>query len=98
MIDAIEARRESTINSNAKKYLEALAKNIVKAVEKGEFKAMINISLLEPGNRFLKESIVNKLQELGYIVEFKFADPLPPGCRSDQWQFENGYIKVRWEN
>ena len=31
-------------------------------------------------------------------VVCQVAKELPDGCRSDQWNFENGYIIIRWDN
>lgn len=102
MIKASEAKRKSLINSKGKKLLEKLERQIIRAVDDGVFSASISIDLLEQKNGFdtenkeLMDAVVKELVNLGYKVDFKFADPLPAGCPSDQWQFSNGHIRVEW--
>lgn len=102
MIKASEAKRKSLINSKGKKLLEKLEKQIIRAVDDGLCSARVSIGILKPENEFhtenqeLMDAVEKELVNLGYKVELKFADPLPAGCPSDQWQFENGYIKVEW--
>ncbi len=102
MIKASEAKRKSLVNSKGKKLLEKLERQINRAVDDGVCSASINIGMLKPENDFrtenqeLMDAVVKELVNLGYKVEFKFADSLPAGCPSDQWQFENGYIRVEW--
>jgi len=102
MINASEAKRKSIINSKGKRYLDSLESYIDRAVKDGLRSATMSIDLTEPENTFREENleirnaIVEELVELGYTVEFKYAKPLPAGCPSDQWNFNNGYIKVEW--
>ena len=102
MIKASEAKRKSLINSKGKKLLDRLERQINCAVDDGLCSASISIGLTKPDNAFhtenqeLMDAVVKELVNLGYKVEFKFADPLPAGCPSDQWSFDNGHIKVEW--
>lgn len=100
MIKASEAKRKSIINSKGKKYLEELEVKINRAIEDGVYSAYISISLLEPKNNTenqeIMDAVVKELVNLGYKVDLKFAEPLPAGCPSDQWQFSNGHIRVEW--
>ena len=104
MISASEAKRKSIINSKGKEYLNKLENRIIDAIKDGKRSAMISIDLIEPSGKFalnrepdeIRTAIVAELTSLGYKVNFKYADPLPSRCPSDQWDFDNGYIKVEW--
>lgn len=105
MISASEAKRKSIVNSKGKEYLNKLENRINDAIKDGNRSAMISIDLIEPsGGKFalnkepeeIRTAIVGELTSLGYRVNFKYADPLPALCPSDQWNFDNGYIKVEW--
>lgn len=98
MIDAKEAHRITIINGYAKKYIEILEKEIEKSAHNGEYNASINIDLEKTkDNLEIMDAIITEFRDLGYDTTFKFADPLPRGCRSDQWNFYNGYIKIEWD-
>lgn len=101
MIRASEAKRKSIINARGKEYLDRLEKYIIKAIEDGKRSATMSIDLTEPfsscdKDHELKNAIVEELVKLGYKVEFEYAKEMPAGCRSDQWNFDNGHIKVEW--
>jgi len=102
MIKASEAKRKSIINSKGKKYLDELETKINRAVKEGKQSAYIGIGLTEPDSAFypenqdIRDAVVEELVKLGYKVDFKYAEPLPTGCPSDQWMFDNGHIKVEW--
>lgn len=104
MINSRDAYRKSIINSKAKSYISVLEKAINKAVSLGNFSATISIGLEESHQEYLpinnssiRNAIVEELVSLGYRVEFVYAKPLPLGCPSDQWDFNNGHITVWWE-
>jgi hypothetical protein len=102
MINASEAKRKSIINSKGKKYLDNLETYVNQAINDGLRSATMNIDLTEDSSGFYNENqeirnaVVEELVNLGYTVDFEFAKPLPAGCPSDQWQFNNGHIKVEW--
>lgn len=103
MITANEAKRKSIINARGKEYLDRLEKYINKAIADGKCSTTMGIDLTESSstslnrdNDELKNAIVEELVRLGYKVDFKYAKEMPAGCRSDQWDFNNGYIKVEW--
>lgn len=102
MISASVAKRKSIINSKGKQYLDSLETYINRAIREGSRTATMGIDLVEPvglfgkENQEIKEAIVEELVNLGYTVDFEFAEPLPEGCPSDQWQFSNGHIRVEW--
>lgn len=103
MIRASEAKRMSIINAKGKQYLERLEGYIIKAIEDGQRSTSMSIDLTESSytsstreNGELKNAIVEELVKLGYKVEFEYAKEMPAGCRSDQWNFDNGHIKVEW--
>lgn len=102
MIKASDAKRKSIVNSKGKKLLDELEIHIERAINDGLRSATMSIDLTEKSGGFYNENqeirnaIVEELVNLGYTVDFKFADPLPPGCPSSQWQFSNGHIKVEW--
>ena len=102
MISASEAKRKSIINSKGKEYLDRLETYISRAIKDGKRSATMSIDLTESEysyqkeNQELKNAITEELVKLGYTVQFQYAKPLPSGCRSDQWDFNNGYIKVEW--
>lgn len=101
MISANEAKRKSIINSEGKKYLKNLEERINRAIKDGLCSATIAIDLIKPDNAFddsqkIRNAIVEELVELGYKVEFEYARELPTGCPTDQWNFNNGHIKVEW--
>lgn len=102
MITAAEANLKSALNGVAKTYMDRIEKAIYKAISKGLYSATIDIDLIDSNdygpfdNRKVKEIIVEELSCLGYAVEFEYAKPLPSGCPSDQWQFNNGHITVSW--
>ena len=99
MINARDAYRKSIINSKAKSYIDELEKAINKAISLGTFSATISISMEENNtNSSIRNAIVEELVSSGYRVEFVYAKPLPLGCPSDQWNFNNGHIKVRWDS
>lgn len=104
MINARDAYRKSIINSKAKSYIDKLEKAINKAISSGAFSATISISMvaseqeyLTSDNLSIKNAVVEELISLGYKVEFVYAKPMPLGCPSDQWDFNNGHITVWWE-
>lgn len=104
MINARDAYRKSIINSKAKSYIDELEKAINKAISSGAFSATISISMeaseqkyLTSDNLSIKNAVVEELISLGYKVEFVYAKPMPLGCPSDQWDFNNGHITVWWE-
>lgn len=102
MISASEAKRKSIINSKGKEYLDRLETYIGRAINDGLRSATMGIDLTEADYAFQKENqeirnaITEELVNLGYVVQFQYAKPLPTGCPSDQWDFNNGYIKVEW--
>lgn len=102
MISASEAKRQSILNSTAKKYIERLEGAIKKASKNGDCSATISIDIVESDSTFdkpyvkLRNAIVEELVNLGYTVDFEYAKPIPLGCRSDQWNFSNGHIRVEW--
>lgn len=104
MISANEAARLSICNSTVKVYLENLENSIKNSINEGEREAIIYHDIEEAPPSFvdnvksseLKDAIVKTLKEFGYKTEFKYSEPIPSGCRSDQWNFNNGYIKVKW--
>ena len=105
MINAKDAYRKSIINSKAKSYIDELEKAINKAIvaatasSLGTFSATISISMEEHNtNSSIRNAIVEELVSSGYRFEFVYAKPLPLGCSSDQWNFNNGHIKVRWDS
>ena len=102
MISANEAKRKSIINAKGKKYLDNLEKYVNKAINDGMRSATMSIDLtdnldgLHNENQEIRNAIVEELVNLGYTVDFEFAKPLPTGYPSDQWQFNNGHIRVDW--
>lgn len=102
MINANEAKRKSIINSKGRKYLDNLETYINQSINNGLRSATMSIDLTEESSGFYNESqeirnaIVEELVNLGYTVDFEFAKPLPAECQSDQWQFNNGHIRVEW--
>lgn len=102
MISASEAKRKSIIKSKGMQYLEELEKAINRAIDTGSCSATISIALTEMDSAYrnenleIRNAIVEELVKLGYTVDFKYADPLPTRCPSDQWDFSNGHIKVEW--
>ena len=103
MIKAAEASIKSTLNAAAKTYIDRIEKAINEAILKGLYSATVDIDLIDSNdygysdNRKIKEIIVAELSYLGYAVKFEYAKPLPSGCPSDQWQFNNGHITVSWK-
>lgn len=97
MIDAKTANRKSLINSKALTYMSNIETSINRAIEKGQMSATVhhNISDTYDGKQ-LAEAIEDNLIELGYTVKFTFSKPMPSGCPSDQWDFNNGYIAINW--
>ena len=100
MISASEAKKKSIINSKGKEYLDRLETYISRAIKDGKCSAIMSIGLTESEdskeNQELRNVIKEELVKLGYTVQFQYAKPLPSGCPSDQWDFNNGYIKVEW--
>ena len=101
MINASEAKRKSIINSKGKNYLDALETYINKAINNGLRTATMSIDLIEDDlfnrdNAEIRNAIIEELVTLGYTIDFKYAKPMPAGCRSDQWNFNNGHIRVEW--
>lgn len=102
MIRANEAKRKSIINAKGKKYLDNLETYVNKAINDGLRSTTMSIDLtdnldgLHNENQEIRNAIVEELVNLGYTVDFEFAKPLPTGCPSDQWQFNNGHIRVDW--
>ena len=103
MINARDAYRNSVINSKAKTYINELEKAIDKAIALGNFSATISINIEEQEQKYppvnnlsIKNAIVEELIYLGYKVEFVYAKPIPFGCPTDQWNFNNGHITVWW--
>lgn len=98
MIDAYEAYKKSMLNAQAKTYIEKIETAISKAVKSGEFEAKINHGLTDGGESAkISKVIVEAITELGYEVFYQAAKELPAGCRSDQWDFENGHILISWD-
>lgn len=98
MINARTAKRESLLNSKALAYMSNIETMINRAVKEGHMSATTNHGIEDNHDgKQLANAIKDKLVELGYVIEFEFAQPLPSGCPSDQWQFENGHITVKWD-
>lgn len=98
MINAQTAKRESLLNAKALTYMSNIETVINKAVKEGRMSATTNHRIEDNyDGKQLANAIKDKLVELGYVVEFRFAQPLPSGCPSDQWQFENGCITIKWD-
>ena len=104
MVNARDAYRKSVINSKAKIYINNLEKAIDEAMALGAFSATISINIekheqkCQPINNLsIKNAIVEELVNLGYKVEFVYAKPIPFGCPTDRWNFNNGHITVWWD-
>ena len=98
MINANTAKRESILNSKALTYMSNIEKVVDRAVKEGHMSATTNHGIEDSyDGKQLANAIKDKLVELGYVVEFGFSKPLPAGCPSDQWNFNNGYITIKWE-
>lgn len=96
MISAREAVRESVKHSKAMPYLSLIESYIQESTKNGLRECKVPIDLTEADCEILISTIGKELYELGYTYEYKFALPLPKGCPSDQWDFYNGYIKIKW--
>lgn len=98
IMKATEARTRSVISSEVNTYLSDIEKLIDKAIDKGQFNIILTHDIKK--NDAHAEDIIfyisEKLTSLGYSVDTKYAKPLPSGCPTDQWDFNNGYIKVNW--
>ncbi len=96
MIDAYEAYQKSMLNAQAKTYIKKIENAVTKAIRYGEFEAKINHGLTDGGESAeISKVIVESITELGYEVFYQAAKELPAGCRSDQWDFENGHILIK---
>lgn len=103
MIRAYEAKRKSIINSEGKKYLDKLETYINKAIKEGLRSARMPFNLTassdyeyQKENQEIGDAIIEELTSLGYTVQLEYATPIPAGCPSDQWNFDNGHITVNW--
>ena len=93
MISAVEAKRQTILNSKCKKYLDKLESEIKDAIDNGMSMARIAIDDVV-NSREIASAISIELIKLGYKVSIKYPDPITV-CRSDQCDFYV-YITVTW--
>ena len=92
MITAKEARQRSMVNSKLKDVMGRMEEYVQDAIKRGDTSTSI------PTKGFTLEeadAILSEFQRLGYMVTYETPKPLPPGCPSDQWDF-NGYLELDW--
>lgn len=92
MISADEARKRSLVNSKLKDVMDRMEEYVQDAIKRGA------TSTAMPTKGFTLEeadAILSEFQRLGYTVTYETPKPLPPGCPTDQWDF-NGYLKLEW--
>lgn len=92
MITAKEARRRSMVNSKLKDVMDCMEEYVQDAIKRGDTSASM------PTKGFTLEeedAILSEFQRIGYVVKYDPPRPLPPGCPTDQWDF-NGYLKLEW--
>lgn len=94
MISAYEARRRTILNTKLKGVMKAIEEDINNKIEDGLFDTSIAFtSRLDP---YLLDILTKELESLKYKVKYEPAKPLPAGCPSDQWDF-NDYLNISWE-
>ena len=94
MINAKEAKRKSILCGIAKNLMLDAEKQINKAIEKGKLE--VDIQYGEGNAELIQTVIMPELKSLGYFVAFRAAEPIPPGCPSDQWM-DWDVLHISWE-
>lgn len=97
MIDAKTAREKTVMHEDFRNYMDKIEGAVNKAVEKGLFSTSVkhNIEESEKG-RMLYGLLNHELYNLGYEFTCKWCESMPASCRSDQWDFNNGYFSISW--
>lgn len=97
MITANQARKESVLHQRGQELIEEIEGYIVRATKNGKFSVTVNHELVMcDENIELVKAVYDEFSELGFKFDWKYAEPLPDGCRSDQWNYRNGVFKVEW--
>lgn len=98
MINAQTAKRKAILNTKALNFMSNIESQIEYEVSKGSMKVIITHHFKDDpeGNEIL-DAVKEKLIELGYSVKLRFAEPIPYGCPTDQWDYNNGNINISWE-
>lgn len=94
MISALEAKKKVVLQTTAKKYMDEIEKEILKAVKDNRFAT--SVSYRTPIKNDVLTIILEELHNLGYEATYDPAKPCPSGCPIDQWSSLN-YIRVSWE-
>lgn len=94
MIKADEARKRTLLNTELKQYMKDIEKGVIDAAERGQYHVYVYFQ--DNLDDKLVDILVNELASLGYSGTYKPAEPLPPGCPSDQW-YSSASLKVSWE-
>ena len=98
MMSAKEAKRKALLQTDYRRYKDEIEKQIEKAVSDGLLFVRIRIDFMtREYEKEIIEIISGELELLGYRTQYSLAEPLPPGCPSDQWDCY-GYFYVSWED
>lgn len=97
MIDAKTARQKTIMQEDLRNYMDKIEDAVNKAVEKGLSSTGVkhNIEKSEKGE-MLCGLLNHELSNLGYEFAWEWCESMPDSCRSDQWDFYNGYFIIRW--
>lgn len=93
MLSAKEAKNKTIIKTECSEILKRLEEEINSQIDKGCYTASVNLLREKKDNIAI---ITEQLTNLGYKVTYTPAEPLPPGCPSDQWDFYST-LSVTWK-
>lgn len=97
MITANQARKDSVLHQRGQELIEEIEDYIIRASKMGRFCATVNHGLvMNDENMELVQAVNDEMTGLGFKFDWEYAEPLPNGCRSDQWDFKNGTFKIEW--
>lgn len=93
MLSAKEAKNKTIIKTECSKILKRLEEEINSQIDKGCYTASVQLFHEKEDNIVI---LTEQLTNLGYKVNYTPAEPLPPGCLNDQWDFYST-LSVTWK-
>lgn len=97
MINAKTAQEKAVMHEAFRNYMDKIEGAVNEAVEKGLFSTTVKHNIKESKSSEMLCGLLNhELSNLGYEFAWKWCESMPDSCRSDQWDFYNGYFTIRW--
>lgn len=94
MIDARKANFESKNLKEVRRIEKELEQAVLKAIDKGEFKCKVSISL--DLKKEIRQRIRQDMEELGYEIYITTNNETERGCPANQCSYYD-FISLSWE-